>query len=261
MQRLYVGATLGLLFCLLNFTACQKDEGVDFVDEPEPITLNNPDLPANLSGTEVTLKFTNNLGRAPFKFGQEALFTFSEFGEMFIDSDPNRFDGNEIEMSTLVLVGSDYQWEDTPSRHRYTLVLHADERIKAVNVSDLNDNLLGQFTPLDPSDNHLDLVKYLAGTYSVDYVDRGIHTRRTITIEPNGNIDFDDGVYFTASDYQRIRNNLNTLNRFTIHVSPYPSYPSPMLELILDKTTWKLSRVLYLPKIPGWEDAVTLWVD
>ncbi|MGD1848158.1 MAG: hypothetical protein ACFB10_22410 [Salibacteraceae bacterium] len=247
MHRLQYFPLVSALVGLLLFAACSKDDDSD----PEPATPVNPSLPAAIAGSTANLEFTTANPGAPYSLGDQVLFTFSTSGAMAIDIDPSANNGNEVSVATLTLVGSEYQWEDTGNGYRYTLSLNPDESINEVNVSDLSNAFLGQFTPVGAGAANLTLVKNLAGTYTVTAVNVGAHTRMTVTIDADGNIDFDTGLQLVTEDYELISDRLDVLNAIFIDMAPYPSEPYPRIELYVDPGTQALHEVHYAPQYPN----------
>ncbi|MGB0177326.1 MAG: hypothetical protein ACPF9D_09175, partial [Owenweeksia sp.] len=139
--------------------------------------------------------------------------------------------------NTVSLVNNEYEWND-PGGFIYRLSLTADNQINELNVFDQNNVFLNQWTPVQTGSNPaLDLLKGMAGTYTVSNVLKGSHTRMTVIIGTDGSINFDDGAMLNATDYVLVTDRTNTPNVYAILVdlAPYPSTPHERMVVKVDE--------------------------
>jgi len=190
---------------------------------------------------------------APYSMGQMAHFTFTTNGAMQIDLDLSAGNGLEVNLAPFTQVGNEYVWEDQQAGFKYALSLTRNDSVNEVNVFDLNDTFLNQWTPVVASgSNNLDLIKNIFGQYTVATVVRGSHTRGTVNTSLNGAIDFDDGVSFSTDDYALITDRIDVLGQILVDIKPYPTEPYPRLEISVDPNTPPIATgVLYYPNYPN----------
>ncbi len=129
-----------LLIFLLALAMISCDD-----DEDSPTASNNPDLPASVAGTIVEMEFSFANAGAPWALGTLMHFTFSSSGMLFIDENPAANDGDEIQIDSVELQGSEFIWEDAASGYSYALSMNG-AAINEVNLMQ-GSNFLGQFTP------------------------------------------------------------------------------------------------------------------
>ena len=242
-MKLLINGLLGI-FLLAGMTACSED------DDDNPDT--DPEMNLPVVGSEINLEVTFAGAGAPYDEGQQALFRFGTNGSLGIDLNPAAADGNEVSVVSYNEVGGEYIWTDNTASIKYALSLTADDSINEVNVFDLNENFLNQWTPIQEGDDNLDLIINAFGQYTVNNVLRGSHSRMIVNIDINGNIDFDDGVSFSTSEYALITDRLAANKQVYVDIDPYPNDPYPRLELTYDgvnNTTVK--SILYYPQYPN----------
>tara|TARA_B100001115_G_scaffold137889_1_gene105355 strand:- start:5308 stop:6060 length:753 start_codon:yes stop_codon:yes gene_type:complete len=232
-------------FGLLAMTACSDDSDDN---NQEPGTT----LPGPISGTSVNLQCSFASNGAPHQEGEEALFSFGSTGSLAIDFNPAANDGNEVSVSSSTLVGNEYIWEDASGGYKYALSLSTDDSLNEVNVFDLQDNFLNQWTPIPDGPANLNLIKALAGTYTVSSVNGGTHTRGTFSISADGSIDFDDGIAFSPSDYALVTDRLSVLDAIFVDMQPWPDEPYPRIKLFVDPNDQsQLVQVVYRANYPN----------
>lgn len=147
---------------------------------------------------------------------------------------------------------NEFVWEDNNGGYKYALSLSSTDSLNEVNVFDLQDNFLNQWTPIPDGPAGLNLIKALAGTYTVQTVNGGSHTRGTFLINSDGSIDFDDGLSFAISDYALVSDRLSVLDAIFIDMKPWPNEPYPRMELFVDPAdASKLLRAIYRPNYPN----------
>ncbi len=238
--------TLSIIGLLAFTAACTSDDSDDDLQEPS-ITLPGP-----ISGVTYNLvcSFANN--GAPAAEGDEANFIFGTDGSLNIDFDPAANNGNEVSVSSGSQVNNEFVWEDANGGYKYALSLTADDSLNEVNVFDLSDNFLNQWTPKPDAAAGLNLITALEGTYTVQSASGGTHTRGTFIINADGSIDFDDGLSFAPSDYALITDRLDVLDAIFIDMNPWPDEPYPRLELFVDPNDASvLVQAIYRANYPG----------
>lgn len=237
---------LSVFSLILLVGACSSDDGEDDLQEPS-ITLPGP-----ISGSTYNLvcSFANN--GAPAQVGEEANFSFGADGSLNIDFDPAANNGNEVTVASGSQVNNEFVWEDSNGGYKYALSLTADDSLNEVNVFDLSENFLNQWTPKPDGPAGLNLISALEGTYTVQSTNGGTHTRGTFIINSDGSIDFDDGISFSPSDYALISDRLDVLDAIFIDTNPWPTEPYQRLELFVDPNDQSvLVQVIYRPNYPG----------
>ncbi len=225
--------------------ACEKDEETN--DDGPSIAL-----PAAISGSSYNLVCSFAASNAPSQLNDQAQFSFGSDGSMSIDFDPAANNGAEVNLSNGTMVGTEFVWEDSDAGYKYALSLTANDSLNEVNVFDLQDNFLNQWTPVPSGPSNLALISALAGTYNVQSVDQGTHSRMSLIIGSDGAIDFDSGISFTSGDYQLISDRIDVLDAIFIDIDPYPSEPYPRLELYVNPNdATQLESVIYRPNYPS----------
>lgn len=221
-----------LLLIVVFVTACGDDDDDDNNDDMDP--GNGFELPEGLVDATVLMEFTTANAGAPYALNDQVEFSFSASGEMGIDTDPDADNGDEITLSDPSEVGNEIVWEDQDAGYNYALSLLVDGSINEINVSSMSDNsFLGQFTVLEEG-SIATTIGLFAGTYNVTSADLGAHTRNTVVIDADGNIDFDEDKQANAADIADsndvvlIDGNREIIARYT----PYPT--EPYVEVIID---------------------------
>jgi hypothetical protein len=239
------------LLSLLIFTACSKEE-----DDQNVMGTNN-NLPSTIAGESVLMRFSAPQTGAPYTDNQEIKFTFSSNGLLSIDENPDDQDGDELSIASFTELDGEYIWADAANDLSYKLSLKDDNSINELNLFTTSSNtFLGQFLPLDGSSTNL--VANYAGNYSVTSVDKGNHNRMTVSIDADGNIDFDTNVLLQASDFALVSDRLDCCDGIWVDMSPYPTEPYARINLFVDNTSRKLNKVEYLPEYPSIANRVTV---
>lgn len=234
-----------LLGSILAIGACTEDDD-DAMQDP---SLN---LPSAISGTSHLLECSFANTAAPHPVGQEANFNFGSDGSLSVDFDPSAANGNEVNVSSGSQKGNEFVWEDAAGGYKYALSTRSDDSLNEVNVFDLQDNFLNQWTPKSNSVANLQLITNLQGSYTVQSTNGGSHSRGSFIINADGSIDFDDGIVFNLSDYALITDRLNVLDAIFIDMQPWPDEPYPRLELFVDPNEQgKLIQAIYRQNYPG----------
>lgn len=239
----------------LPFAACEEDED----DTPEPtVTTNGGNnggqsvtLPSSISGQSANMLFSAPQSGAPYADQQEVKFTFNANGILGIDQNPSANDGDELTLNTLSESNGEYIWDDNSNDFSYRLSLKSDQSINEVNVFQLSSNsFMGQFTPINGASGAA-LVGNYAGTYTVTSVDKGSHSRMSVTIDSQGNIDFDTNTQLNAADFALVSDRLDCCDGIWIDLNPHPTQPYPRLNLFIDSTTNQPNKMEYMPNYPN----------
>lgn len=250
MKKLFSFLSLALV---LAFSSCSKDDEGD-TGSTGPASAN---LPSSISGTVLLMKFTAPQANAPYTLDQKVQFTFSSSGLLGIDSNPADMDGDEISIASFTESGGEYIWSDANAGFEYHLSLQSDGSVNEVNLFQISDNSFqGQFVPDAGSTGNL--VAVYEGTYTVTSVDKGSHSRMTVSIDADGNIDFDSAVQLNYSDFALISDRLDCCQGIWIDMSPYPSDPYQRVNLFIDTNTNELNKIEYMPQYPSIAGRVTV---
>lgn len=239
--------------CLLFIVSCGEDK----IDD-----LLSGTVPEGLKGQVVNMKFdTQDYG--PYKKGDIVEFTFSSSGILQIKDAI----GNTLTLETMVVEGSEFIWEDNDHSKRYAVSLKNDNtELNEINLLEQTDNsFLGQFVPEgEGGGDALDIIKGLAtkgkndtGHYDVVAVNKGIHERMTILIDPEGNMNFDETISFSVDNYELVTDAIDCCMGVWIDMSPYPTETYPRLEVYLDDDG-NLSEMHYSPEYPNVTDKVEI---
>jgi hypothetical protein len=244
-----------LLSLAMFFTACSDDDSETPTTNPSP-SGSSGTLPSSVKGQVVNMKFTAPQAGAPYSLDQEVTFTFSSSGMLFIDENPAAKDGDEITISSFTKEGNEFVWKESSKDHSYALSLKADSSINEVNLSQTSTaTFLGQFVPIASSSGGAALVAELEGSYTVSSVDKGSHSRMSLSIDANGNIDFDSNVALNASDFALVSDKKTCCNAIYVDMKPYPTEPYQRVNLLLN-ASGDLEKIEYMPKYPQITDRV-----
>ncbi|EWH10408.1 hypothetical protein DS2_08043 [Catenovulum agarivorans DS-2] len=196
-----------LLSSIVLLSACKLDISSDGDDDMDDDSGGDPivTLPSEVMGVEANMQFTHANAGAPYNLDQLADFTFSSSGTLFIDTNPEADDGDELQLDKVEMIGSEYVWMDETNGFNYAVSL-TGSGIHEINVSGSAGSFLGQFTHyVEPGSDipNADLVVKYAGSYNVT-ASSGTHSRGTVSIGTDLTIDFDTDVAFTEDDIQNI---------------------------------------------------------
>ncbi len=237
-----------VLAAQLTFTtSCKKDE-----DTPEPSTGSNApaDAPLSLLGTTADMEFTTANTGAPYTLNQQVKMSFVTNGDLGIDDDPTANDGDELTLSFTSKQGNEYVWTDNANGHIYSMSLIDDTTINEINVFDISGvSFLGQFTPIN--NNTGNIVANYEGSYTVTNVLNGSHTRMSVSIDADGNIDFDTNVMLDAGNFALVSDRLDCCDGIWIDMDPFPTTNYPRAELYVDSTSGDLNALHYYPDYPS----------
>ncbi len=188
-------------------------------------------LPAAVSSQVVNMRFGSAQAGAPNNNDDVVEFTFSSSGLLMLD--------NVTFASTFTVDSSGpspvYNWDNGTFRYELSIL---NDAIHEVNVFDSANaaTFLGQFTPVVAVD--VTLIADRAGTYNVSATTTGTHSRGTVIINAQGDIDFDTGLNFPAASAQNFfdRSNLAVpLKRLVVDFGAFNSLsPNATVTLYLN---------------------------
>lgn len=239
---------LATIICSSLFISCGDDDSTE--PETQQDQTANATLPASVSGQVVNFTFTAAQPGAPYTLNQEVKVTFSSSGMFFLDSDPAANNGDEVNVASFTTVGNEIVWADAANDYSYALSFKADSSINELNVSQTSTStFLGSFEPIVALD--ASLIGQFAGTYNVTQTIAGAHTRNTVIIDANGNIDFDTNKQINTTEFARIDNKLDCCDAISVDTKPYPTTPYGRIIMYTDSTNSTLTGIDYRPDHPG----------
>ncbi|MDK1309711.1 hypothetical protein [Pseudoalteromonas ardens] len=210
-----------------TWTLTGKDDDDDDMDDDVM-------LPEVLKGKVFDMVFMLSESGSSYADGQKVRFTFSSSGMMFIDTDPEANNGDEMSLDDVMMEGSEYVYKDDGFIYKVSVT---ETGLNEINLFTMENMFLGSFTA-DGGDEiaNLELVTARAGEYRV--VGEG-HSRGTVVIGSDGSIDFDTGISYAQSDIMVIydRTNLEEEKRIQVNYGPDNDYPLINLFLSADGNT------------------------
>lgn len=240
-MKLNLFSTVALAFLVL--TSCEGDKEDDDLND-------SASLPVEATGSydmEVTFADTN----APFTLGQVGEFTFTTGGMMSVDIDPAANNGTEVSLGNATQNGSEYTWSDAANSTEYVLSLTAEDSINEVNVF-VSGAFVNQWSPAITGQQNISLIQNMFGQYTVTSVSNGTHSRGTVDISLNGDIDFDTGISYSTSEFNLITNRIDVLGEVFIDIAPYPTEPHPRFVITVDANTPTIATgMTYYPSYPS----------
>lgn len=236
----------------LIFTSCEVEE-----DNNDGNQNNSSSLPAAATGS-YNMEVTFADGNAPYNLGQVAEFNFTASGMMEIDLDPSAGNGAEVSLGNASKNGAEYIWTDAANSTEYILSLTTEDSVNEVNVF-VSGNFVNQWSPAISGQQNIGLIKNMAGQYTVSSTTSGNHNRGTVIISANGDIDFDNGISFTASQYNLISNRIDILGEVFIDIEPYPTEPYPRITIKVDASTPTVATGMsFAPNYPNGSGSVAV---
>lgn len=224
--------------CILLLASCSEDEIADAL---------SGNIPDGLKGQVIDLEFTT-ADYGPYKMGDIVEFTFSSSGILVI----NDAVGNTLTLETVVAEGSEFIWEDNDHSKRYAVSLTSDGELNEINLLEQTDNsFLGQFTTPRGEQGESGIIQNLAGMYTITQVNGGTHDRMTLTIEEDGDIDFDTDLFFSTEQYELVTDNRECCGTIVIDITPSPSEPHERIEIPVNSATGIPVAVNYFPDYPN----------
>ncbi|MGY5355574.1 hypothetical protein [Wenyingzhuangia sp. IMCC45467] len=128
--------------CCIFLSACSSEE--DSQLKETELTTEQKEFIALLKSNYPTQVVSFNTGtaidNAPYASNQKLTFTFSSSGMLFIDTNPEKNDGDEIELPVFSINGNEYVWKDAGHDLTYALSLTAENYINEINVFKTSTN-------------------------------------------------------------------------------------------------------------------------
>ncbi|MCO7189079.1 MULTISPECIES: hypothetical protein [unclassified Pseudoalteromonas] len=209
-------------------------------------------LPEVLKGQAFELMFMLANNGSSYADGQKVKFTFSSSGMMFIDTDPDANNGDEMSLDGVMMEGSEYVYKDDGG-FMYKVSVTATG-IKEINLFTMENQLLGSFIAAGVT--NLDLVTAKAGEYRVTGTG---HTRGTVVIGSDGAIDFDTGITYAQSDITRIDDRTGPeLEEPRIQVNYGQDDDGPVINLFLSQDRMQITSIQYRIRSEGVDVMVTV---
>ncbi|QPB85440.1 hypothetical protein CWC22_020705 [Pseudoalteromonas rubra] len=216
-----------------TWTLTGKDDDDDDMDDDVM-------LPEVLKGKVFDMVFMLSESGSSYADGQKVRFTFSSSGMMFIDTDPEAGNGDEMSLDDVMMEGSEYVYKDDGFIYKVSVT---ETGLNEINLFTMENMFLGSFT-IDGGDEiaNLELVTARAGEYRV--VGEG-HSRGTVVIGSDGSIDFDTGISFAQSDIVIIYDRTNLEEEKRIQVSYGADNNEPLINLFLSADGSTITSIQY----------------
>ncbi|ANW94870.1 hypothetical protein AXE80_00540 [Wenyingzhuangia fucanilytica] len=128
--------------CSFFLSACSSGEDSQLkeseltIEQKEFIAL----LKSNYPTQVVSFNAETAIENAPYTSNQKLTLTFSSSGMLFIDTNPEKNDGDEIELPVFSINGNEYIWKDIEHDLTYALSLTAENYINEINVFKTSTN-------------------------------------------------------------------------------------------------------------------------
>ncbi|WP_046004641.1 hypothetical protein [Pseudoalteromonas rubra] len=215
-----------------TWTLTGKDDDDDDMDDDVM-------LPEVLKGKSFVMVFNLTQSGSSYADGQKVKFTFSSSGMLFIDTDPEANNGDEMSLDDVMMEGTEYVYKDEQSGFVYRVSV-TPTGLNEINLFTMEKVLLGSFVAEGVT--NLALVTARAGEYTVTGAG---HSRGTVIIGSDGTIDFDTGTSFAPSDIVAIfdRTNLEQEKRIQINYGADDS--GPLINLFLSTDASAITSIQY----------------
>ena len=223
-------------------------------------TPNGDTTPATVHADLVgsyNLVYSQNAAGGPFAEGQMVTATVGSNSTLMINgktlTNPfNRAYGGPPNSFELI-------WWDEEDNIEYALSDNQNGSFNEINVGDASNaqangipGFLGQLKEDiggGSGPTNLELVTALAGNYSITATNSGSHSRGTLSINDDGDIDFDTGASFTQADIDVIYDRLSCCNRVGVQMNQMDGQSGeqrPEINLYVDGSN-NLIRAEYFP--------------
>lgn len=241
---------LAIVICSSFLSSCSDDDDEKIEPTIPQNQTTNPALPTTVASQVVNMVFTAAQTGAPYTINQEVKVTFSSSGMFFLDQNPSANDGDEVNVASFTQSGTEYIWADAANDYSYALSLKSDSSINELNVTKTSTSaFLGSFQPIQAIDAAL--VSQFAGTYNVTQTVAGTHSRMTVIIDANGNLDFDSNKQINTTEFARIEDKLDCCDAITVDTKPYPTTPYGRIIMYTDSSNTNLISIDYRPDHPA----------
>ena len=192
--------------------------------------------------SQFMLVATSNQSGSPFTNDQMVIAVVTGDNTLQIDDGPilsNPFvrdTGNGFNTAEII-------WLDTTANIEYALSNNSTGTFNEINVGDAANagstgvpGFLGQLVQASTGGggpDNIELVQALAGTYTVETVVDGTHTRGTVTIAADGAVDYDTDLSFSVDDYDAIFDR-RFLSEPAYFIETTNDGSGPRIDLLLD---------------------------
>ncbi|RZM71845.1 hypothetical protein C3B51_22420 [Pseudoalteromonas rubra] len=217
-----------------TWTLTGKDDDDDDDDMGDDVML--PDV---LKGKSFDLVFNLTQSGSSYADGQKVKFTFSSSGMMFIDTDPEANNGDDMSLDDVMMEGTEYVYKDEQKGFVYRVSV-TPTGLNEINLFTMEKVLLGSFVAEGMT--NLALVTARAGEYTVTGAG---HSRGTVIIGADGAIDFDTGTSFAPSDIVAIFDRTNLEQEKRIQINYGADDDGPVINLFLSVDASAITSIQY----------------
>ncbi|MCG7534226.1 hypothetical protein [Pseudoalteromonas sp. OOF1S-7] len=197
-------------------------------------------LPDVLKSKSFMMVFNLAQSGSSYADGQKVKFTFSGSGMLFIDTDPEANNGDEMSLDDVMMEGTEYVYKDEQKGFVYRVSV-TPTGLNEINLFTMEKVLLGSFVADEVT--NLTLLTAKAGEYKV--VGEG-HSRGTVVIGSDGAIDFDTGISYTPSDITGIDDRTGPqLEEPRIQVNYGKDNDGPLINLFLSQDRAQITSIQY----------------
>lgn len=237
-----------LFTLLLTLISCGGSSSGGGSGSSTPVETSNVSVPQEWQKT-FTLIYDEIVSGGPFSEDDEISFKVNEDGSVDVTTSSETY-----KLSNPKEEGAELIWEKDGIK--YALSNIQTKEFNEVNISN-NTGFLGQFSEkVNLSEGLQLLVDNFGGNWRVTNVAEGTHTRGTVIIDSNGNIDFDTNVSFTASQLNLISDRISVLDSIFVDIAPWPSEPYPRMDFNVETKT-----IIYRPNYPNGGGAIEVTVE
>ncbi|WP_125717851.1 hypothetical protein [Pseudoalteromonas rubra] len=196
-------------------------------------------LPDVLKGKSFDLVFNLTQSGSSYADGQKVKFTFSSSSMMFIDTDPEANNGDDMSLDDVMMEGTEYVYKDEQNGFVYRVSV-TPTGLNEINLFTMEKVLLGSFVAEGMT--NLALVTAKAGEYRVT---GSGHSRGTVIIGSDGTIDFDTGTSFAPSDIVAIFDRTNLEQEKRIQINYGSDDDGPVINLFLSADASAITSIQY----------------
>ncbi|QTL37383.1 hypothetical protein [Pseudoalteromonas viridis] len=196
-------------------------------------------LPDVLKGKSFMMVFNLTQSGSSYADGQKVKFTFSSSSMMFIDTDPEANNGDDMSLDDVMMEGTEYVYKDEQNGFVYRVSV-TPTGLNEINLFTMEKVLLGSFVAEGMT--NLALVTARAGEYRVTGAG---HSRGTVIIGSDGTIDFDTGTSFAPSDIVAIFDRTNLEQEKRIQINYGADDNGPLIKLFLSADASAITSIQY----------------
>ncbi|WP_125779221.1 hypothetical protein [Pseudoalteromonas rubra] len=196
-------------------------------------------LPDVLKGKSFMMVFNLTQSGSSYADEQKVKFTFSSSSMMFIDTDPEANNGDDMSLDDVMMEGTEYVYKDEQNGFVYRVSV-TPTGLNEINLFTMEKVLLGSFVAEGMT--NLALVTSRAGEYRVT---GSGHSRGTVIIGSDGTIDFDTGTSFAPSDIVAIFDRTNLEQEKRIQINYGADDNGPLIKLFLSADASAITSIQY----------------